>query len=177
MRTAAPAGPTGRLQSMAVLATVAVLGGCAAMDSYNQAGRYVAPGGVGDQQKVAAQTGLQAAHKENTDLQVDVAQREREIQQVNERLRTAETDLAAQTRALDAAVKARRVSLARAEPIRKEMEAIRGEMQRIDALNKAAVAARPDPVVDEQKRKHLADLDARRKALEATLAQMGGASR
>lgn len=177
MRTSALVRSVGPLRSIAVLAAVAALGGCAAMDAYNEAGRYVAPGGVGDQQKAAAQADLQAALQQNTNLQIDVAQREREIQQVNERLRAAETDLASQIRALDAAVKARRVSQARAEPIRKEMEDIRLEIQKIDALNKAAVATRPDPAADEAKRKRLADLHARLKALEATLAQAGGAAR
>lgn len=165
------------LRIIVKLVTVAAVGGCAAMETYNQAGRYVAPGGVGDQQKAAAQTDLKAAREQNSSLQLDVAQREREIQQVNERLRAAEADLDTQTRALDAAVKARRVSQAKAEPIRKEIEGIRVEMQKIDAMNKATVAARPDPAADEAKRKRLADLDARRKALEATLVQMGGKSR
>lgn len=164
-------------QSVLLLVAVTVIGGCAAMDSYNQAGRYTAPGGGGDQQKAAAQAELQNARQQSAGLQADVALRQREIQQINERLRASEFDLAAQSRALDEAIRARRVSQAQADPLRKEIENIRIEMQKIDALNKATAAAKPDPAADEAKRKRLADLDGRRKALEATLAQMGGASR
>jgi hypothetical protein len=147
------------------------------MDTYKQAGRYTAPGGEGDQQKAMAQAELQRARQQSAGLQADVQQRQREIQQVNERLRAGEADLVAQSGALDSAVRARRVSQAQADQIRKEIEDIRIEMQKIDALNKAAVAARPDPTVDETKRKRLADLDRRRKALEDTLGKMGGALR
>lgn len=163
---------------LAALAAAMLLGGCAAMQTYDQAGRYVAPGGVGDQQRAAALADLQREQVRTAALQEERLQREREIARSDERLKALEQDIGRQNRQLAEAVGARRVSQQRAAELQREMDAVRNEMQQIDRQNRAAQAAAaanapPDPAAERAKQDRLKALEARKAALEATLVQLG----
>jgi chromosome segregation ATPase len=153
-------------------ASLLILASCAAVKANNNAGDYVRAGGVGDQQKAAAVADLQRARTQNTVLQEEKLQRERELKRTEDRLRDMEAEVVRQDRLLADALKARQVSQQRANELKREIDAIRVEMQQLDLQNKSAAFGKADPAADKAKEERLRVLETRKKALEASLAQL-----
>lgn len=160
-----------------ISATCAAVSGCAAVEAHSRAGEYVKAGGVGDQQKSAAQVDLQRARTDNLLLQEEKVRRERELQDTENRLRTMETEVARQEKLLADAVGARQLTQQRSAELKRELDAIRSEIRQLDLQNKSAAIGKPDPVADKAKQERLRALEARKRALEASLAQLTSVKR
>ncbi len=169
--------PAGALRRAALAAAAWALAGCAAIQAHDNATTYVRPGGTGDQQKAAAAVEIQRARAQNIALQDEKLQRERELKRTEDRLRDMEAEVARQDKALADALRAKQVSQARANDLKREMDNIRSEMQQIDLQNKAAAIGKADPAADRAKEERLKALEARKKSLETSLAQLVGTKR
>lgn len=151
-------------------AATLLLGGCA--NTYLDAKRNVAPGGQQERDIATAKTDLTAAQAQNVSLSDQKLQREREIDRNNRRIRAMETDLRKQDAALASALKAKQVSQARYNELKKEMDAVKAEMQSVDLQNKGDAFATPDAKADAAKEARLKDLERRKKDLETALASL-----
>lgn len=156
-------------RALCALAAALSLSGCA---TYMDARSAVAPGGRIDQQRTAAQGDLQAARAENVRLSDEKLQRERELERNDRRIRAMEEDLRKQDQQLAAALKSRKVSQARYEELKREMDRIRAEMQSVDLQNKGDSFKPADAKADAAKEQRLRDLERRKKELEGALAQL-----
>ncbi|WP_127998884.1 hypothetical protein [Piscinibacter defluvii] len=150
-------------------AAALLLSGCAA-NTYLDAKRNTAAGGQQERDIAAAKTDLATAQAQNTSLQDQKLQREREIERNNKRIRALESDLKKQDAALASALKAKQVSQARYNELKKEMDAVKAETQSVDLQNKGDAFAAPDAKADAAKEARLKELERRKKELEAALA-------
>lgn len=150
-------------------AAALLLSGCAA-NTYLDAKRNTAAGGQQERDIAAAKTDLATAQAQNTSLQDQKLQREREIERNNRRIRALESDLKKQDAALASALKAKQVSQARYNELKKEMDAVKAETQSVDLQNKGDALAAPDAKADTAKEVRLKELERRKKELEAALA-------
>ena len=159
-----PLRPTPLLAALALL-----LSGCAA-NTYLDAKRNTAAGGQQERDIATAKADLASAQAQNTSLQDQKLQREREIERNNRRIRALEADLKKQDAALASALKSRKVSQARYNELKKEMDAVKAETQSVDLQNKGDAFAAPDAKADAAKEARLKELERRKKELEAALA-------
>ena len=74
--------------------------------------------------------------------------------------------------ALASALKSRQVSQARYNELKREMDAVKAEMQSVDLQNKGDAFAQPDPKADAAKEARLKELERRKKDLETALAAL-----
>jgi chromosome segregation ATPase len=155
-----------------VLCMSLLLGGCA-NNAYLDAKRNTAEGGQQSRDIAAAKTELATAQAQNVHLSDEKLQRERELDRNNRRIRALEDDLRRQDVALTDALKAKQVSQTRYNELKREMDAVRAEMQSVDMQNKGdAMAASSDPKADAAKEARLRALEKRKKELEDALAQL-----
>lgn len=160
------------IRSTPLLAAAALLlSGCAA-NTYLDAKRNTAPGGQQERDIAAAKTELTTAQQQNVSLSDQKLQREREIERNNKRIRAMEADLRKQDVALASALKAKQVSQARYNELKKEMDAVKAEMQSVDLQNKGDAFGAPDAKADAAKEARLKDLERRKKDLETALAAL-----
>jgi PBP1b-binding outer membrane lipoprotein LpoB len=159
-------------RSTPLLAAAALLlSGCAA-NTYLDAKRNTAPGGQQERDIAAAKTELTTAQQQNVSLSDQKLQREREIERNNKRIRAMEADLRKQDVALASALKAKQVSQTRYNELKKEMDAVKAEMQSVDLQNKGDAFGAPDAKADAAKEARLKDLERRKKDLETALAAL-----
>jgi hypothetical protein len=152
------------------IAALAALSGCA---TYMDAKSNTAAGGQQSRDIAAAKTELSAAQAQNVRLSDEKVQRDREIKRNNDRIRAMETDLRKQDALLADALKAKQVSSSRHAELKREMDAIKAEMQSVDMQNRGdAFAASPDPKADAAKEARLRDLEKRKRELEGALAAL-----
>jgi chromosome segregation ATPase len=151
-----------------ILATV-VLAGCA---TYMEARDNVKPGGKLDQEKAAAQADLQAAQEQQSRLTTEKEQREAELRRNDDRIRSVQTDLQRQDRALAAALQSKQVTQQRYDALKKEVDSIRAESQSLDLQIKSAALRKSDANADKAKEQKLRDLERRKQELSKTLADM-----
>lgn len=154
---------------VALLAAL-LLAGCA--NTYLDAKRNVAPGGQQERDIAAAKTDLAAAQAQNVSLSDQKVQRDREIERNNKRIRAIEADLRKQDAALASALKSKQVSQARYNELKKEMDAVKAEMQSVDLQNKGDAFATPNAGADAAKEAKLKDLERRKRDLETALAAL-----
>lgn len=160
------------IRSTPLLAAAALLlSGCAA-NTYLDAKRNTAAGGQQERDIAAAKTELTTAQQQNVSLSDQKLQREREIERNNKRIRAMEADLRKQDVALASALKAKQVSQARYNELKKEMDAVKAEMQSVDLQNKGDAFGAPDAKADAAKEARLKDLERRKKDLETALAAL-----
>lgn len=167
----------GRRQGAAV-ATVAwmmlaLLGGGCAAGVYLDARRNVAPGGQQERDIAAANTQLTAAQAQNAQLQQARTQRERDLDDNDRRIRALEADLHRQDATLAAALKARQVTQGRHDQIRRDLDALRADMQAVQMQNRGdRLAKTSEPGADAAKEARLRDLEKRKKELEGALSAL-----
>ena len=160
------------IRSMPLLAAAALLlSGCAA-NTYLDAKRNTAPGGQQERDIAAAKTELATAQQQNVSLSDQKLQREREIERNNKRIRAMEVDLRKQDAALASALKSKKVTQARYNELKREMDAVKAEMQSVDLQNKGDAFGAPDAKADAAKEARLKDLERRKKDLETALAAL-----
>lgn len=135
------------------------LAGCAG-NPYFDAKNRTAAGGQLDTEQKAANAQLSGAKAENTRLQADKAQRDREIQANDQRIKALTASLARDQRTLDSALKSQKISQQRYDELKQELEAVRAGAARGPAPNAS----------DSEKETRLRELEGRKKALEAALA-------
>ncbi|MBX3604742.1 MAG: hypothetical protein KF788_05710 [Piscinibacter sp.] len=152
-------------------AAALLLSGCAA-NTYLDAKRNTAAGGQQERDIAAARGELAAAQAQNVSLSDQKLQREREIERNNKRIRAMEADLRKQDAVLASALKAKQVSQARYNELKREMDAVKAEMQSVDLQNKGDAFGAPDPKADAAKEARLKDLERRKKDLENALAAL-----
>jgi hypothetical protein len=161
-----------KIRSTPLLAAAALLlSGCAA-NTYLDAKRNTAPGGQQERDIAAAKTELATAQQQNVSLSDQKLQREREIERNNRRIRAMEADLRKQDAALASALKSKQVTQARYNELKKEMDAVKAEMQSVDLQNKGDAFGAPDAKADAAKEARLKDLERRKKDLETALAAL-----
>lgn len=161
-----------KIRSTPLLAAAALLlSGCAA-NTYLDAKRNTAPGGQQERDIAHARTELTTAQQQNVSLSDQKLQREREIERNNKRIRAMETDLRKQDAALASALKSKQVSQARYNELKREMDAVKVEMQSVDLQNKGDAFGTPDAKADAAKEARLKDLERRKKDLENALAAL-----
>ena len=161
-----------KTRSTPLLAAVALLlSGCAA-NTYLDAKRNTAPGGQQERDIAAAKTELTTAQQQNVSLSDQKLQREREIERNNKRIRAMEADLRKQDVALASALKSKQVTQARYNELKREMNAVKTEMQSVDLQNKGDALGTPDAKADAAKEARLKDLERRKKDLETALAAL-----
>ena len=154
----------------AAIAMSAMVSGCG---TYLEAKQNVAPGGKLDQEKAEARRTLADVKRENVQLQEARLQRERELERNERRIQAIEADLRQQDAALASALQARKLTKARHDQLRKDMEAIRKETVALGQQNDSdRLAAASDPRADAAKEARLRDLERRKKELEAALAAL-----
>ena len=163
-----PAGKFRRSSAALAAALALVLSGCA---TYQEAGRYVAPGGKGDQEIADNKRNLERERAQNTALQDEKLQREREVKRMDDRLRAMRADLGRQDQALAALRRDRKLTEQRYSALKKEMDAVRSETQQLDLQHQGDLGA-ASSAETAAKQKRLQALEARKQALEASLAQV-----
>lgn len=161
-----------KIRSTPMIAAAALLlSGCAA-NTYLDAKRNTAPGGQQERDIAAAKTELATAQQQNVSLSDQKLQREREIERNNKRIRAMEVDLRKQDAALASALKSKQVTQARYNELKREMDAVKAEMQSVDLQNKGDAFGAPDAKADAAKEARLKDLERRKKDLETALAAL-----
>jgi hypothetical protein len=156
------------IRSMPLL--LALMAGC----TYMETKRDNAPGGRMDQEKAAARQDLESARAQNTELSSASQKRRADIAAMNERIARVDADLRRQDQSLNEALKARRISQERYNQLKKQLDGMRSETQEIDLQNKGSAMAAPDAKADAAKQARMAELEKRKRDLEAALAQMSG---
>lgn len=159
------------MKTLLVRAAPLLLAGLAAC-TYMETKRENAPGGRMDQEKAAARQELESARTQNVQLSAASQQRRADIAAMNDRIARVDTDLKRQDQALAAALKNKRVSQERYNQLKKQLDGMRSEAQELDLQNKGAAIGAPDAKADAAKQQRLAELEKRKKDLEAALAQM-----
>ena len=157
------------LRVLSASALVLLLPGCG---TYLEAKRNTAVGGQNERDIATANSQLSSAQAQNASLAVQKQQRERDIEANNKRIRALEADLKKQDAALASALKARQLTQARYNELKKEMDAVKAETQSVDLQNKGDALAAPDTKADAAKEAKLKDLERRRKDLESALAAL-----
>lgn len=155
------------MSALRLLPLVLLVSGCA---TYLDAKNNTAVGGQQDRDKAAARADLAAAQSQNASLQVQKQQRDAEIERNNQRIRALQADLKKQDTALANALKAKQVSQARYNELKKEMDSVKAETQSVELQNNGDALAKPDAKADAAKEARLKDLERRKKELEAALA-------
>jgi hypothetical protein len=161
------------MNSLLVLGAIAMSALASGCGTYLEAKQNVASGGKLDQEKAEARQTLAEVKRENVQLQQTKQQRERDLANNQRRIQAIEADLRQQDAALATALQARKLTKARHDQLRKDMEAIRKETVALGQQNDSdRLAGASDPKADAAKETRLRDLERRKKELEAALAAL-----
>jgi septal ring factor EnvC (AmiA/AmiB activator) len=158
-----------RLCGAAAIAALLACGGCAD-NPYLDAKRNTAAGGQQERDLNAANAQLAGAQWQNASLQTARAGREQEIERNDQRIKSLQADLRRQDAALAQALKSKRITQARHDQLRRDLEALRGDSRNADLQNQAGrMAKSPDPGGDAAKEARLRELEKRKRDLELAL--------
>lgn len=113
-----------RIAVLASLLPVLLTAGCA---TYIEARNNVAPGGLIDQQKAAASRELDTAQAQRAALQQRRAEQEAQLARMDDQLRRLQSEQRVQQQQLSKALQARRISQARHDELRKEIESVKAQ--------------------------------------------------
>jgi hypothetical protein len=148
----------------------AAVAGCG---TYIEAKQNIAPGGKLETETAEARQTLASVKKENVQLQSTKLQRERELERNERRIQALETDLRQHDAALASALSSRRLTKARHDQLKRDLDAIRKETAAIGQQNDAdRLGGVSDPKADAAKEARLRALEQRKKELEAALATL-----
>ena len=154
----------------ASMLAVVALTGCA-NNAYLQAKQRTAPGGELDQQAAAAQRGLEVEKRKQAELQGRQKTVDTEISQNAKRISALQGDLIKQDTQLAAALKKRKITKAQHDQLKRQVEALRGDTQRVELENQGAALSK-NAAGDAEKQAQLGKLEERKRALEKSLSAM-----
>ena len=155
-------------------AAAALLGAGCADNPYLDAKRNTAPGGRQERDINAANAQLAGAQAQNASLQSATARREQEIDRNDRRIRTLQADLRRQDAALTQALRSKRLTQARHDQLRRDLDGLRNDSQTAELQNQGSrMAKSSDAAADAAKEARLRDLEKRRHDLEQALAAVG----
>lgn len=144
-----------------------------ATNPYTDAKRRTAAGGENSVRLTEAQVRTDKANIDKTLLEDKVLQSDRDIERNARRIASAEADLINNDKQLASALQSRKISQARHDQLKREVDGLRAEVQRADLDNQARGMSRnPNPAADAAKEARLKDLEKRKKELEDTLAKL-----
>jgi septal ring factor EnvC (AmiA/AmiB activator) len=163
------------LQRLAALLLVGVvMGGCAQMQAYQDAGRFVAPGGRGDQEIAAARTRQQTEEQRRLNLATEQEALNAEIRAMRQEMAALNRRRAAIDLQLADAVRASRVAERDARRIADEIRSIERENRRLEQrLAETRRSSTSDVAALQQVRSETAALRQRREELIQTLGSLG----
>lgn len=160
--------PLPALAAVARLAATLLLAGTlGSACTYMEERRDLMSGGP-QRREAAAQSELDAERQRATGLAAQRSQRERELDEVNGRLTRAQALLNDQNRRLAAALKARRISQAKHDELKRSMATLKSDAGELRARNDADRVRRDGPT-DAEKLKRLQELEQRGRDLESAL--------
>ncbi|MES2687310.1 MAG: hypothetical protein V4706_10840 [Pseudomonadota bacterium] len=155
-------------KNLALLAAMMVmLTGCG---TYMEAKENTRAGGGIDQAKAAARSDLVAAKTQNTMLQDDKIQRDRELERMGKRIQSTQAQLDKQSVALNDALRARKITQTRHDQFKRDLNGIQAEMANMDLQNKMDAGTPANPQAQSEKERKLAALEKRKADLEAAMA-------
>lgn len=155
---------------LGLVSGVLLISGCG---TYMEAKEATRRGGTIDQQKAAASQQLAAEKSKNTQLQDEQLNREREIARMDKRIQAAQAELANQNEVLNNALRSKKINQARYDDLKRQQSALQAELQNLELQNKSDSGAKTsDPAAQADKEKKLAELEKKKKNLEAALASL-----
>lgn len=161
---------THRVGRLAALLGATLLAAGCANNAYLESKRYIAAGGQMERDTSNANAQLASAQVANAQLQTSAARQDAEIAENSRRIKALNSELQTQDARLAAALKAKRLTQARYDQLKRELDGIRADSQGVELDNeRARMAKTADPKADEAKRQRLKDLETRKKQLEAQL--------
>ncbi|MFZ3119615.1 MAG: hypothetical protein WA159_15010 [Variovorax sp.] len=153
----------------AILGATLLAAGCA-NNAYLESKRYTAAGGQMERDTSNANAQFASAQVANAQLQTTVARQDAEIAENARRIKTLNAELQTQHARLTAALKSKRLTQARHDQLKRELDGIRADSQSVELENdRARMAKTQDPKAEEAKRQKLKDLETRKKQLETQL--------
>lgn len=150
-----------------LLTALLLLSGCAA---YTKAGERTR---ATERQTVEEKRTLEADKAKNVRLQDQSTQLDRENERVTKRIAAAQDELRKQDVALKSALSAKKVTQARYNDLKTELDSIQAEAQSLDLQHKGDAVGKPDPAAQGAKEKRLKQLEDRKRNLETALQQLG----
>lgn len=159
-----PAALPAAVRLAAALLLTSILGPAC---TYIEERRDLMSGGP-QRREAAAQTELDAERQRAAGLAAQKSQRERELDEVNGRLARAQAALDDQNRRLAAALKARQISQAKHDELKRSIDGLKSDASELRARNDADRVRRNGPT-DAEKLKKLQELEQRRRDLETAL--------
>ena len=157
-------------QSCLVMLSISIavtISGC----TYMEVKSNVAPGGALDREMATANAQLRETRREQDRLSDVKLQRERELDRTERRIKAAQDDLAKQDALLTNALSAKKLSKVAYDDMRRQLDAIRGEMANLDLQNKSDQYSNQklDPQNEVAKEAKLQALEQRKQQLENAL--------
>ncbi len=150
------------------------LSGCESIAAYNQVGENNKRGGKYDRDVAEAKRRQMEESAKKSALEDEKMQKEREVERVNKRIQTQQTDSAQADADLKAALDAKRITKANYDKLKQQQGDIQRELGGIQ-LKAATERGKPaDPAATAAKEKQLDALKARQKTLEADMARAMG---
>ena len=139
--------------------------------TYLEVRENVGPNGALAREQAAANAQLQRAKSEQEKLSDLKLQRERELDRMDRRIKAAQEELAIQDTELTSALTSKKLSKASYDDMKRQLDAIRGEMANLDLQNKSEQYSnqKPNPQSEALKQEKLKALEERKQKLEATL--------
>jgi chromosome segregation ATPase len=142
------------------------ISGCAQMQAYEEAGRYVAPGGRGDQDIAAARARQQAEEQRRVQLNAEQAALNAEVRAVRREMGALAQRQALIDRQLADAVRANRLADQEAQRISGEIQALQKQNELLD---RRLAEAKNDAVALQRARNDIAALRRRQAQLTEAL--------
>lgn len=154
-----------------LLGAAAVTGGCA--NAYLDAKRRTAPGGEIDVQTQAAQSDLDRQRAHQTALQKESRTVDAQIRSNDQRIQSLQTTLRQQQQTLAKALKDRKISQARHDDLKRQLDAAQADTSAVQLQNQGKPLTRSiDPQASAAQEQQLKDLEKRKQDLEAVLANL-----
>lgn len=155
------------LAAVQLVATLLLTGFLGSACTYIEERRDLMSGGP-QRREAAAQAELDAERQRASGLAAQKAQRERELDEINGRLKRAQASLDQQNRRLAAALEARRISKAKHDELKRSIDALKSDAADLRVRNDAD-RIRRNGSDDAGKLKKLQELEQRRRDTEAAL--------
>ncbi|MBI5258339.1 MAG: hypothetical protein HY855_17675 [Burkholderiales bacterium] len=157
------------LIALTILATS--LAGCGTVDAYRRAGEDTRRGGNIDQGMAAEQKKQQEAAAQKQTLEDKKISAERDAKKMQQQVAAAQDQTKAMDGELARALSDRKLTQAKHDELKAQQASLKAELASLQLKNAADQRKPLDPKVEADKARHLAELEAKQKKLEAELAQ------
>lgn len=158
---------------LAALLTALAAAGCA-NNPYLQSKEYTSEGGQMATDTAAAAGRLDTAQRTNVSLNQQARDQDAQIKADQARIDDLQSTLDRQQKALADALSKRKLTQARYDQLKKQVDDLRAETRAADMQNKSRAMAKPGTAADPEQQARLRQLEKRRADLEAALAKLAG---